>query len=169
MGFSKEVKLEIVKTYWICGGSVTSARRLLQDEAHFHLSGHVNRQNCRFWADENPHATVEFPMTREKVTVWMGIGYQGIYGPYFFEDGDSKKAETIKTANYIDMLKKKFVPGLKRKKAIKNCWFMQNGAPPHFSKESMEWLSTRFQDRIISRNAEFLWPPYSPDLKPCDF
>ena len=30
MGFSKEVKLEIVKTYWICGGSVTSARRLLQ-------------------------------------------------------------------------------------------------------------------------------------------
>ena len=27
---TKEVKLEIVKTYWICGGSVTSARRLLQ-------------------------------------------------------------------------------------------------------------------------------------------
>ena len=41
--------------------------------------------------------------------------------------------------------------------------------PPHCSKESMEWLSTRFQDRIISRNAEFLWPPYSPDLNPCDF
>ena len=83
---------------------------IFSDEAHFHLSGHVNRQNCRFWADENPHATVESPMTREKVAVWMGIGYQGIYGPYFFEDGDSKKAETIKTANYIDMLKKKFVP-----------------------------------------------------------
>ena len=33
----------------------------------------------------------------------------------------------------------------------------------------MEWLSTRFKDRIISRNAEFLWPPYSPDLNPCDF
>ena len=89
--------------------------------------------------------------------------------PYFFEDGDSKKAETMKTANYIDMLKKKFVPALKRKKAFKNCWFMQDGAPPHCSKESMEWLSTRFQDRIISRNAEFLWPPYSPDLNPCDF
>jgi len=30
MGFTKETKLDIVKTYWICGGSVTSARRLLQ-------------------------------------------------------------------------------------------------------------------------------------------
>ena len=30
MGYAKEEKLEIVKTYWTCGGSVTSARRLLQ-------------------------------------------------------------------------------------------------------------------------------------------
>ena len=30
MGFSKEIKLEIVQTYWIRGGSVTGARSLLQ-------------------------------------------------------------------------------------------------------------------------------------------
>jgi hypothetical protein len=142
---------------------------IFSDEAHFHLSGHVNRQNCRFWANENPHATVESPMTKEKVTVWMGIGYTGIFGPYFFEDSESGKAETINTANYIEMLKRKFVPVLKRKQVLKNCWFMQDGAPPHCSKESLDWLRTHFDNRIISRNAEFLWPPYSPDLNPCDF
>ena len=30
MGFSKEIKLEIVRTYWIRGGSVTGSRSLLQ-------------------------------------------------------------------------------------------------------------------------------------------
>ena len=30
MAFTKEIKLEIVKTYWLCGGSITAARRLLQ-------------------------------------------------------------------------------------------------------------------------------------------
>ena len=98
----------------------------------------------------------------------MGIGYQGIFWPYFFEDGDSGKAETIKSANFIEMLKGKFVPVFKRKQALKKCWFMQDGAPPHCSKESMDWLEANVADRLISRNAEFLWPPYSPDLNPCE-
>ena len=142
---------------------------IFSDEAHFHLSGHVNRQNCRFWADENPHATVESPITREKVTAWMGIGHYGIFGPFFFEDGETGKTDTIRTSNYIEMLKKKFVPALKRKNVLDKCWFMQDGAPPHCSKESLAWLEKQFKERIISRNADFAWPPYSPDLNPCDF
>lgn len=27
---------------------------LFSDEAHFHLEGYVNRQNCRYWAPNNP-------------------------------------------------------------------------------------------------------------------
>ena len=79
------------------------------DEAHFDLKGHVNSQNARYWADENPHATVETPQTKEKVTVWLGIGHFGIFGPYFFENQDGER-ETVKTANYIQMLKNKFLP-----------------------------------------------------------
>ena len=26
------------------------------DEAHFDLGGYVNKQNCRIWGTENPHA-----------------------------------------------------------------------------------------------------------------
>ena len=67
------------------------------------------------------------------------------------------------------MLKKKFVPALKRKNVLKKCWFQQDGAPPHCSNEAMEWLKGTFGSRLISRNADFLWPPYSPDLNPCDY
>ncbi|KYN30724.1 hypothetical protein ALC56_14968 [Trachymyrmex septentrionalis] len=31
-----------------------SSKIILSDEAHFHLDGFVNRQNCRFWGTENP-------------------------------------------------------------------------------------------------------------------
>ena len=33
----------------------------------------------------------------------------------------------------------------------------------------MEWLRGIFGSGLISRNADFLWPPYPPDLNLCDF
>ena len=33
----------------------------------------------------------------------------------------------------------------------------------------LEFLRSKFGDRIISRNTENHWPPYSPDLSPIDF
>lgn len=54
------------------------------DEAHFHLSGHVNKQNMRFWAPNQPHEHIQPPLSQEKVTVWCAIGKGGIVGPFFF-------------------------------------------------------------------------------------
>ena len=59
---------------------------LFSDEAHFHLSGHVNKQNMRFWASQQPHEHTQRPLSQEKVTVWCALGKRGICGPYFFED-----------------------------------------------------------------------------------
>ena len=42
---------------------------LFSDEAHFHLSGHVNKQNMRFWASQQPHEHTQRPLSQEKVTV----------------------------------------------------------------------------------------------------
>ena len=89
-------------------------------------------------------------------------------GPTFFEDED-EKAETIKTANYIAKLRGKVIPVLKRKKILNSCIFQQDGAPPHCSHESLAWLRKHFGERLISRKADFSWPPYSPDLNPADF
>ena len=140
------------------------------DEANFHVSGHVNRQNMRFWGSTNPHDTIEGPKSREKVIAWAGLSYEcGLIGPFFFEDADGK-SDTVKTANYLDMMKKRVIPALKRRGRYSTCVFQQDGAPPHCSREAIGWLTKKFdEDRLISRNSSFAWPPYSPDLNPCDY
>ena len=47
---------------------------IMSDEAHFHLSGEVNKQNLRYWASENPLHIHENPLHSERVTVWRAIG-----------------------------------------------------------------------------------------------
>ncbi|XP_030747098.1 uncharacterized protein LOC115875722 [Sitophilus oryzae] len=42
---------------------------IFSDEAHFWLSGFVNKQNCRIWRDENPRDIHKVPLHSEKVTV----------------------------------------------------------------------------------------------------
>jgi hypothetical protein len=42
---------------------------ITSDEAHFHLSGYVNKQNFRFWGKENPQVLHETPLHSIKVTV----------------------------------------------------------------------------------------------------
>ena len=32
---------------------------IFSDEAHFDLGGYLNKQNCRLWGTENPHAFIE--------------------------------------------------------------------------------------------------------------
>jgi len=46
---------------------------IFSDEAHFHLGGYVNKQNCRIWGSENPHVVMEKPMHPQRVTVWCGF------------------------------------------------------------------------------------------------
>lgn len=68
------------------------------------------------------------------------------------------------------MIKKKVIPALKRRNCFASCIFHQDGAPPHCSKEAIRCLKEKFDDdRLISRNSSFAWPPYSPDLNPCDY
>ena len=52
------------------------------DEVHFDLGGYVNKQNCRIWGTENPHAYIEKPTHPKRATVWC----RGITGPFFFEN-----------------------------------------------------------------------------------
>ena len=65
-----------------------------------------------------------------------------------------------------------YIPQLKRRKtSLKNN--EKHVLPTGWSHCSLHWgcptvLCTWNKTRIISRKCEFSWPPYSPDLNPCD-
>ena len=138
------------------------------DEVNFHLSGHVNKQNMRFWALEQPEPDSNKPLSREKVIVWCAIASNRVIGPYFFENRDGESI-TVNSDRYLNMLKKFYLPALRRHNEVDDIIFQQDGAPPHYALVVRSWLEEKFGDRVISRGFDNFWPPYSPDLNPCDF
>jgi hypothetical protein len=59
---------------------------LMSDEAYFHLSGFVKKQNFRYWSATNPKEINDRQLHSSKVTVYCAISSFRIVGPYFFED-----------------------------------------------------------------------------------
>ena len=51
---------------------------------------------------------------------------------------------------------------------IGNIRFQQNGATCHTPEATLDVLGPVFEDRIISRRADVVWPPRSCDLTPLD-
>ena len=89
----------------------------------------------------------------KRVTVWYGK--LGIIGPFFFENeqGEAVTINVIVTVRYRALLKD-----------IGNIWFQQDGAKCRTVEATLDVLRPVFEDRIISRRADFVWSPRS-----CDF
>ena len=103
------------------------------DEAHFYLNAQYNRQNCRFGATKKADFHLEKPLHDERVTVWAAFSGVGIMGPFFFED------DTVNKYSYLSILKKKFIPALRRKGFnINDVWFQQDGAMPHTARDVLD-------------------------------
>ena len=141
------------------------------DEAHCHLSGHINKQSMRCWSQAHPHEHTYQPLSQEKVTARCAIGRSRIIGPYFFKD-ESGNRVTVDTDRYIALMRTKFIPALRRKRGVdmNSVIYQQDGAPPHCFHRSLEYLRRYFPgDRLISRRTDFPWPPYPPDLNQPDY
>ncbi len=91
-----------------------------------------------------------------------------IIGPIFIEG-------TVTSIKYKEMLEKDFFPEIRRLRNIRGFWYQQDGATPHRTIEVLQCLHNIFQDRLITLDYEKVtengleWPPYSPDLNPCDY
>ena len=138
----------------------------MSDEAHFHLSGCVNKQNFRYWAPANPRVLHERPLHCERVTVWCGVAQFSVIGPYFFEEDGHTVSVT--SARYVQMLNNFLAPELARR-GIANIWFQQDGATAHTARMSMGVVQEMFPGRVLSRNGDLSWPARSPDLTMCDY
>jgi hypothetical protein len=84
------------------------------DEAKFHLSSSVNRHNCVYWRTSNPNVEVEYNDTSPGVIVWSGVTYQGVLGPFFFEDG-------VNSENYLELIRNTVYPLLQQRDHLISC------------------------------------------------
>lgn len=132
------------------------------DEAKFHVSGYVNRHNCVYWRATNPHIELEVDNQSPGVMVWAGVSYDGLLGPFFFED-------TVTGDSYRDLLVNTVHPLLTQRDDFDTMWWQQDGAPPHYALTVRSWLDQTFPGRWIGRRGPVEWPPRSPDLTPLDF
>jgi len=120
---------------------------LMIDEAHFHLSGYVNKQNYHSWAPENPQELHQRPLHSERLTVWCGIASFGVLGPYFFEDNEGATI-TVTSERYVAMLRNFCEPELcHRGIDLSSVWFQQDGATAHTARALMSVLRKMFPQR----------------------
>ncbi|CAH2092603.1 unnamed protein product [Euphydryas editha] len=125
---SPEVSVD-AKGYWPCYRiGKTKSATINSDEANFHVNGHVNKQNCRFWSETNPRLKHQNPLHSPKVVVWTAISARGILGPYFFEN-ESGVAVTVRAESYCKMLREFLIPALREFQGHNSrTWFQQDGA-----------------------------------------
>lgn len=137
---------------------------LFSDESTFSSNGTVSSQNCRWWADENPHFVIEArDQYSFKTNVWCGIFNNQIIGPFFRENLNSERYLHFLQNDFFNVIED--IPlDLRR-----NMYFQQDGAPAHSTVEVRNFLDHLFPHRWIGRFSENPWPPRSPDLTPCDF
>ena len=130
----------------------------LQMKLMLHVGGYINKQNCRIWSTENPHAYIR---------CLVRILVQRQIGPFFFEN-ELKEAVTVNGDRYRAMLNE-FLFTKIEEEDIGNIWFQQDGAKCHTAKAILDVLRPVFEDRFISRRADVVWPPRSCDLTPLDY
>lgn len=139
------------------------------DECTFSLRGDVNRHNCRFWSDTNPHVFRESHTQHpEKLNVWVGILGDNLIGPLFIPGN-------LNGEIYLDMLENAIDPLITEK--LENdpllleqqLHFQQDGAPPHYAASVRQYLNLQYPGRWIGRRGPMEWPARSPDLTPLDF
>lgn len=123
-------------------------------------------RNVYFWSKENPYYFEELEHNPPHVMIWAAVSSRHIIGPYFFD-------HSVNQNTYLRMLQDWFIPKLRELNIENNCYFQQDGAPPHYSLLVRDYLNKTFGTRWIGRGSDILpapmnWPPRSPDLSTCD-
>ena len=150
--------------YWLTFPETWFERVIWTDEKWFVLRSPPHSQNDRYWAPVHRHEVVECKKAHgEKMMAWVGI-VDGRCLPVVWFTG------SVNGDVYLNQVLKATVwPALRSIATRRQYWFQQDGASCHVTTPCLEFLREKFGDRIISRNTDHHWPPYSPDLSPLDF
>ena len=139
------------------------------DEAAFQMNGIVTTRNVRCYAPIH-HSPLEHAfsksMSREKLSVWIGLCGNGELIVLFFFEG------ILNGEAYLQMLNNQIVRALAERYVLQangtflRVWWAQDGDPAHRRIMVLERLQQLFLDHIISLGHDHKWPPRSPDLTP---
>ena len=145
------------------------------DEKMFVVKGHVySSKNCTIWSKSGegspPNWYSESKVYPAKVHVWAAAcGTGDVFGPYFIEG-------TLTSDSYIRLLREEVFPDMRERlgeELFGKMWFQQDGASPHRTRASIDFLHSVFGSRLIALNSRRVggieWPPTSPDVAPPDF
>ena len=113
---------------------------LFSDESKFYSNGQLNRHNCHYWSDENPHwyRPMDY-QNRWSVTVLCGIVNGYLIGPYFF-DGN------VEWHTHLELLRD-VLPELLENVDLatrQRMWFRQDGASATFCTHRTRFNITWF-------------------------
>jgi hypothetical protein len=139
---------------------------LFSDEATFNKSGGVNRHNCHYYSEGNPHwQRNEELQWQWSINVWAGIVGDYVIGPYFFQGNLNAQNYLIFLQNQLPILLE--TVDLQTRNRM---WFMQDGAPAHRARDVKDYLNNVFGRQWIGLGSQTQeWPPRSPDLTLLDF
>jgi hypothetical protein len=128
------------------------------DECWFRLEADIITQNCRVWSKTQPHVTVNRPKKTKPVKFWAAICGTG-------EIVFREVSEKMDAKEYKKMLKNVF-PSMKLRRRM----FQQDGARIHTANKVRQFLDKKCPAGWIGLGSnKQIWPPYSPDIAPCDF
>lgn len=138
---------------------------LFSDEATFKSDGSLNRHNCHYWSDQNPHwyRPVDH-QHRWSINVWCGIVNGCLVGPYFFE-------QNVTGVIFLEFLRNHLHELLEDVDLVtrQRLWIQLDGAPPHFARVVRDFLNEEYPHAWIGRGGPVAWPARSPDLTSPDF
>jgi hypothetical protein len=132
----------------------TATVLLSSDEAHFHISEAVNKQNFRYWAERNPRELQERRFHSPRVTVWCVVADFGVIGPYFFEKGGA--TITVTADRCVEMSEIFLRPKLDDMDT-EYVWFQQDVATADRARRSLGVLREMFLGRLISLRGDVGW------------
>ena len=114
---------------------------IMGDEAWFHLSGHINSQNTRYWAVENPQLVHEQPLQNQKIGVRCAMSGMCIIGRIFFD-------RTVNTEVYMNIFEEFYAQLTEEER--QSFFFQQDGATCHTSQVSPRrvWTSSLRNERL---------------------
>ena len=138
---------------------------LFSDEATFKNSGELNRHNCHYWSDVNPHWYR--PIDRQhqwSLNVWCGIINGYLTGPYFFDGRVNRHTILAFLRDTLPELLENVDLGTRIR-----MWLRLDGAPPHYAIIVRNFLDRQYQNMWIGRGGPQAWPARSPDLTSPDF